>query len=317
MPIKKLKPNIEKSLPLKKQINGERLRLIKNSSFCPVYRNKNGTLYEGDSIAWLKSIKSETIDLVFADPPYNIKKADWDKFENQEEYIRWSMKWIKEAFRILKKTGTLYICGFSEILADLKHPSMKYFKSCKWIIWYYKNKANLGKDWGRSHESILHLRKSLKFIININDVRIPYGKHTLKYPSHPQADTSQYGNRGKRKDIWTPHPLGAKPKDVIEVPTICNGMNEKTPHPTQKPEELLRKLILASSNENDLVLDPFSGSSATLVVAEQLERKWLGCDLSHEYNKFAINRLENVLYKTKKEWIAFDKENENRRNSIR
>ena len=134
----------------------------------------------------------------------------------------------------MKKTGTLYVCGFTEILADLKRPSMKYFKECKWLIWYYKNKANLGRDWGRSHESILHLRKSKEYTMNIDDVRIPYGEHTLKYPSHPQAETSQYGNGGKRKDIWEPHPMGAKPKDVIEVPTTCNGMGEKRPHPTHK-----------------------------------------------------------------------------------
>lgn len=285
--------------------------------FFPVYKNKGNVLYEGDSIEWLKSIKKETIDLIFADPPYNIKKADWDKFESQEKYIDWSMQWIKNAARILKKTGTLYICGFSEILADLKHPSMKYFKNCKWFIWHYKNKANLGKDRGRSHESILHLRKSGKFTMNIDDVRIPYGKHTLKYPSHPQAKTSQYGNGKERKDTWKPHPLGAKPKDVLEIPTTCNGMGEKTPHPTQKPEELLRNLILASSNENDLVLDPFSGSGTTLVAAEQLGRKWLGCDMSCQYNKWAIERLENITYKTKDAWIAYDRANDNRRNLIR
>ena len=296
---------------------GERHPSISGSPFSPIYKSGTNALYEGDSIEWLKSIESETIDLIFADPPYNINKAHWDKFESQEVYIKWSMQWIKEASRVLKSTGTLYICGFSEILADLKHPSMRYFKGCKWLIWYYKNKANLGKDWGRSHESILHLRKSKAFTMNIDDVRIPYGKHTLEYPSHPQAETSQYGNGGKRKDIWTPHPLGAKPKDIIEVPTTCNGMGEKTPHPTQKPEELVRKLILASSNENDIVLDPFSGSGTTLVVAEQLERQWLGCDLSTEYNEWAIERLEQATQKSTAEWIAFDRKNDNRRNSIR
>ncbi|MCK9224064.1 MAG: site-specific DNA-methyltransferase [Candidatus Muirbacterium halophilum] len=274
-------------------------------------------LFEGDSIEWLKSISSESVDLIFADPPYNIKKADWDKFENQEKYIEWSMNWIYEASRVLKPEGTLFICGFSEILADLKHPSMKFFKGCKWIVWYYKNKANLGKDWGRSHESILHLRKNKKFTMNMDDIRIPYGKHTLKYPSHPQAETSQYGNGEKRRDIWTPHPKGAKPKDVIEIPTLCNGMNEKTPHPAQKPEALLRKIILASSNPGDLVIDPFSGSGTTIVVAEQLNRKWMGCDLSNEYNKWAINRLENVSSKTIAEWIKLDKAIEDRRSSIR
>ena len=317
MPVKRLKPEIFQPRLFEPSMRGERLPLHITAPFYPIYKNKENILYEGDSIEWLKSLSSETVDLIFADPPYNIKKADWDKFESQEKYIEWSMQWISEASRVLKKTGTLYICGFSEILADLKHPSMKYFKGCKWLVWYYKNKANLGKDWGRSHESILHLRKSANFTMNIDDVRISYGRHTLKYPAHPQAETSQYGNSGKRKDIWTPHPKGAKPKDIIEVPTTCNGMEEKTPHVTQKPEELLRKMILASSNPNDLVIDPFSGSGTTIVVAEQLGRKWLGCDLSHEYNEWAIQRLENVPRKTKEEWIAIDRENENRRNSIR
>ena len=216
---------------------------------------------------------------------------------------------------ILKPTGSLYVCGFSEILADLKHPSMRYFSSCRWLVWFYRNKANLGKDWGRSHESILHLRKKDFGHINYDDVRIPYGKHTLKYPDHPQADSSQYGRKGSH---WTPNPLGAKPKDVVEIPTTCNGMNEKTPHPTQKPEELLRKLILASSSEGDLVLDPFSGSGTTAVVASQLHRQWLACDENPEYNQWATQRLDSIDHaRTVEQWMAFDRDNYERRRSIR
>jgi len=107
------------------------------------YKHQNGELWLGDSIEWLKTLKSKSVDLIFADPPYNIKKTDWDNFESQEEYIKWSMLWIEQAARVLKDAGTLYICGFSEILADLKHPASKYFKSCRWIVWHYKNKANL------------------------------------------------------------------------------------------------------------------------------------------------------------------------------
>lgn len=226
------------------------------------------------------------------------------------------MEWIIEAARILKPTGSLYICGFSEILADLKHPASKYFKGCKWLVWHYKNKANLGKDWGRSHESILHFRKSKKFTMNIDYVRISYGAHTLKYPSHPQAETSQYGN-GKERDNWEPHPLGAKPKDVIEIPTTCNGMNETTPHPTQKPEALIRKFLMSSSNKNDLVIDPFSGSGTTLVTAEQLGRKWKGCDINFKYNQWAIKRIEESVVMTEEEWFLFDRKNEERRKKIR
>lgn len=282
------------------------------------YSHPHGKLYQGNSIDWLASLDSESVDLIFADPPYNIKKANWDNFETQEEYIAWSIQWISQASRILKRTGSLYICGFSEILADLKYPASTYFKSCRWLIWHYKNKANLGSDWGRSHESIIHFRKSNNVKLNIDDVRIPYNAHTLKYPSHPQAETSAYGKgKSKKHDNWIPNPKGAKPKDVLEIPTTCNGMGETTPHPTQKPEELLRKFVFASSIEGDLVIDPFSGSGTTLVVAEQLNRHWMGCDLSFEYNNWAIKRLENVRHLTKDEWIAFDRKNVERRESIR
>lgn len=287
-------------------------------SFRLQYEHTNGCLYQGDSLEWLASLDSHSVDLVFADPPYNIKKADWDNFDSQEHYIEWSMQWIKQASRILKPTGSLYVCGFSEILADLKHPAMRYFKGCRWLVWHYKNKANLGHDWGRSHESIIHFRKSDATKLNLDDVRIPYGAHTLKYPLHPQADSSAYGKgANKPRDHWQPHPKGAKPKDVFDIPTTCNGMGEKTPHPTQKPEELLRKLVLASSNTGDLVVDPFSGSGTTAVVAEQLNRRWLACDINAEYNRWAIQRLENVRRMTQDEWIAHDRKIAERRESIR
>lgn len=279
------------------------------------YEHPNGKIWISDAVAWLSSLESGTVDLVFADPPYNIKKAEWDSFESQTAYVEWSLQWIEQAARVLKPTGTLYICGFSEILADLKLPAQRFFKGCRWLIWHYKNKANLGSDWGRSHESILHFRKSKDFTLNIDDVRIPYGNHTLKYPEHPQAETSQYG-KGK-KQLWQPHPKGAKPKDVIEIPTTCNGMHEKTPHPTQKPEELLRKIILASSKADDLVIDPFLGSGTTAVVAEQLGRQWQGCDLSLEYSQWAAHRIELVESWPVEKWITYDQDNARRRRSIR
>ncbi|MCY7282945.1 MAG: site-specific DNA-methyltransferase [Cyanobacteria bacterium CAN_BIN43] len=280
------------------------------------YKHSNGQLYQGDSIAWLLSVESESVDLIFADPPYNLNKAEWDSFESQEDYIDWSLQWICQAARVLKPTGSLYVCCFSETLADLKHPASQYFKGCRWLVWHYKNKANLGNDWGRSHESIIHFRKSAAVKLNLDDVRIPYGTHTLKYPSHPQADSSLYSN-GQKRDRWLPHPKGAKPKDVIDIPTTCNGMGETTPHPTQKPEELVRKFVLASSQPGDLVIDPFSGSGTTVVVAEQLGRRWMGCDLNAEYNQWAIARLETVRRMTAAEWIAFDRSNAQRRESIR
>ena len=281
------------------------------------YSHPNGEIWVGDAIAWLRSLPSESVDLIFADPPYNIKKAEWDTFESQEEYVKWSIKWIEQAARLLKPTGTLYVCGFSEILADLKLPASQFFRGCRWLVWHYKNKANLGSDWGRSHESILHFRKNRQFKFNIDDVRISYGNHTLKYPEHPQAETSQYGKGSSKGHLWRPHPKGAKPKDVLEIPTTCNGMHEKTPHPTQKPEELLRTIILASSAPGDLVIDPFLGSGTTAVVADQLKRKWKGCDISLKYCQWASRRVELVEDWPIEKWIQYDLENAERRKSIR
>ena len=317
MPIKRPKTNNGLLFPDAGPIRGiQHHPTATADSVSPFYTHLNGSLYLGDCITWLETLEPSSIDLIFADPPYNIKKAEWDSFESQEHYIEWSMQWIQPAARALKPSGSLYICGFSEILADLKHPASRLFQKCKWLVWHYRNKANLGNDWGRSHESILHLRKSDKFKLNVDNVRIPYGNHTLKYPSHPQAETSQYGN-GNERDDWTPHPLGAKPRDVIEIPTTCNGMGEKTPHPTQKPEELLRRLILGASNEGDMVIDPFSGSGTTVVVAEQLGRRWMGCDTNSEYNQWAVDRIETVPSRTVAQWIEFDRSTAARRESIR
>ena len=281
-----------------------------------VWQGARGQLWQGDATLWLRALPAHSVDLVVADPPYNIAKASWDEFDDDEHYLQWSLQWIEEAARVLKPQGTLYVFGFSEILADLKRPSMQFFKGCRWLVWNYRNKANLGSDWGRSHESILHLRKGATTKINVDDVRIPYGAHTLKYPSHPQAQSSNFGDGGAR-DNWTPNPRGAKPKDVLEVPTTCNGMGEKTPHPTQKPEELIRKLVLASSQAGEMVLDPFSGSGTTAVVAQQLGRCFLACEREAQYNEWAAQRLESARQMSVEGWIEFDRKNALRREGIR
>jgi len=283
-----------------------------------VFSNSDGTLFQGDSLLWLKGLPDSCVDMAFADPPYSIGKADWDCFKSHEEYLSWCEKWICEISRVLKKDGTCYICGFSEILADVKYRTQKYFDGCRWIVWHYKNKANLGFDWGRSHESILHFRKSKTTRLNVDDIRIPYNAHTLKYPSHPQAETSAYGNgRQCQFTSWKPNERGAKPKDVFDIPTTCNGMGEKTPHPTQKPEELLRKLVLASSDPGELVIDPFSGSGTTAVVAQQLHRRWMVCDMNGEYNLWALQRINAVADHPVEYWIDMDREVNKRRESIR
>ena len=288
-------------------------KLFKDEKPDPYLSTKTGLLFQGDSIPWLRAISDKSVDLIFADPPFDSGRAKTSGYRAQEIYINWSMEWISESARILKPRGTLVICGFTEILADLKHPASKFFRGgCKWLIWYYKNKANMGTDWGRSHESLLILRKSKNFTMNLDPVRIPYREHTLKYPYRTTADGSP--RERKFSDDWTPNPLGAKPKDVLEIPTAGSGAEEKTAHPAQKPEELLRKIIASASREGEIVLDPFAGSGTALVAADQLRRRWVGCEINPEYNKFAKDRICFPLtHKTPEEWLEFDRDRDRQR----
>ena len=253
------------------------------------HRGDGGELWHSDALALLGTLADASVDLVVTDPPYAIAKAEWDEFESLEAYVDWCDTWIAEVARVLAPHGSAYVCGFSEILADVKARSARRFSACRWLVWSYRNKANLGKDWGRSHESILHLRKA-DARIDVDAVRVPYNGHTTRYPTRVQAVSSQYG-RGVRRDKWEPHPLGAKPRDVLEIPVICNGMAEKTPHATQKPEALIEKLVLASSAPGQLVVDPFVGSGTTAVVAAKLGRRWLAGDADARYVGLARERI--------------------------
>ena len=251
-----------------------------------------GTLWCADAMDLLRTIDDASVDLVVADPPYAIAKESWDDFESIDAYVDWCDQWLAEVARVLAPTGSAYVCGFSEILADVKARSARRFAGgCRWLVWYYRNKANLGNDWGRSHESIIHLRKQRRVRLDVDQVRVPYNDHTKRYPERVQAVSSQYG-RGHRRDRWTPHPLGAKPRDVIEIPVLCNGMPEKTAHSTQKPEELIRRLIAGTTRAGALVVDPFVGSGTTAVMAERLGRRWIAGDADARYVGLARRRLQ-------------------------
>jgi site-specific DNA-methyltransferase (adenine-specific) len=250
-----------------------------------------GALYQGCGVTWLERQPAGSVHLIVADPPYNIGKTEWDRFRSKAEYLAWSRRWIAAAHRALTPTGSLYVMGFSEALAEVQVAVQSEWASVRWLIWYYRNKANLKDDWGRSHESLLLLRKGRAFTFNTDDVRIPYNAHTVRYPERTQAETSQYG--GGRAERWRPHPLGARPRDVLEIPVLCNGTPEKTAHPTQKPVQLIRRLVLASSNEGELVVDPFAGSGTTALVAELHGRRWATCELDAGYVALAARRLED------------------------
>jgi site-specific DNA-methyltransferase (adenine-specific) len=279
--VPKRPPRLDQALPVPRD--------LRKSGPTRAYRDERGELWHCDVMDLLRRLPDASVDLVVTDPPYAIAKEEWDEFESLDAYVDWCDTWLAQVARVLAPHGSAYVCGFSEILADVKARSARRFAGCRWLVWYYRNKANLGSDWGRSHESILHLRgEDAK--LDVDAVRVPYNGHTTKYPARVQAVNSQYG-RGVRRDRWEPHPLGAKPRDVLEVPVICNGMTEKTAHATQKPEALIEKLVLASSAPGQLVVDPFVGSGTTAVVAAKLGRKWLAGDADARYVGLARGRL--------------------------
>lgn len=254
------------------------------------YASAGGELWRADVLELLGALADGSVDLVVTDPPYAIAKAAWDEFASLDAYVDWCDAWLAEVRRVLAPHGSAYVCGYSEILADVKARSARRFAACKWLVWYYRNKANLGRDWGRSHESILHLRAAKDVRIDVDAVRIPYNGHTTRYPDRIQAVSSQYGGKSKG-DTWRPHPLGAKPRDVFEIPVLCNGMEERSFHPTQKPEALIEKLILASSQPGQLVVDPFVGSGTTALVAARLGRRWLAGDADGGFVGLVRERL--------------------------
>lgn len=260
----------------------------------PLLSTRLGALYCADAIQWMSTIKPACCRLIIADPPYNMRKESWDRLGTLTEYIAWTREWVSQSHRLLTADGTLYLCGLPETLAQVAVAVRPMFASMRFLVWSYRNKANMTDDWGRAHEGILHLRKGRGMVFNTDEVRVPYNSHTTRYPEHPQAATSHYGG-GRRPapvaGLWKPHPGGARPRDVIEVPTLCNGSPEKTRHPTQKPEELIRRLVLASSNENDLVIDPFGGSGTTYAVCESNGRRWLGCEREELFCRLILERL--------------------------
>lgn len=227
---------------------------------------------QGNCIDVLKSISDCSIDLVVADPPYNVGKdygngSDKQQFDN---YISFTKQWLKECHRVLKTDGTIYIfVGFRFIsyLYQILENDLK-MNFVNWISWHYTQGIGKTKGFSPRHDDILMFSKSDKYVFNLDDIRIP------------QKFYRKINNM-----------RGANPGDVWEVSHIHYCQKNRQPHPTQKPEALIERMVLASSNEQDTVLDPFSGSGTTLRVCQQLNRNAIGIELNSEYVELTKERL--------------------------
>ena len=234
----------------------------------------------GDAIEKLAEIEAESVDLIVADPPYNLGKDYGNNHDIRgfEQYLLFSRKWLKQAHRILKPKGTIYVfMGFRFIsyFYDILDRELGMFFN-SWVVWHYTQGIGKKKGFSPRHDDILVFNKSEDFVFNLDKIRVPQ-----KY----------YRERNNMR--------GANPGDVWEFSHVhyCNENREN--HPTQKPEGLIERMILASSNEGFTVLDPFLGSGTTLRVCQQLKRKGIGIEINPDYVKMTQNRL-------KREFNGFD-----------
>lgn len=246
--------------------------------------NGNSMAILGDSLEVLKTMKSNSVTLIFADAPYNIGKDfgnNKDKWDSVYEYIEWCKSWIDECMRVLTDNGTIYFMTATQHMPYLDvYVSEKYNVLCR-IVWTYDSSGVQSKKmYGSLYEPILMVNKSSKskYIFNHEDILV-------------EAKT---GARRKlidyRKDPPQPYSSEKVPGNVWGFSRVRFKMDEYENHPTQKPEALLERIIKASSNEGDVVLDPFSGSFTTSAVAVKLNRIAVGIDMNEEYFEIGLRR---------------------------
>jgi DNA modification methylase len=226
----------------------------------------------GDALELFKGIANESIDLIVADPPYNLGKDYGNNHDLKgfDDYIRFTKDWLSEAERVLKPNGTIYVfmgVRFISYLYDILDRELQLFFN-SWIVWHYTQGLGKTKGFSPRHDDILAFNKSKDFIFNLDNVRVPQ-----KY----------YRERNNMR--------GANPGDVWQFSHVHYSNPNRQNHPTQKPEGIIERIVLASSNKGDLVLDPFSGSGTTLRVCQQLDRRAIGFELNPEYVDMARLRL--------------------------
>jgi site-specific DNA-methyltransferase (adenine-specific) len=253
------------------------------------------TIYNEDCITGMKPIPDESVDIIICDPPYNIGKDFGNNSDKQtmDDYLAWCDQWIAECMRILKPTGTLYIYGFSEILAFIR---VRISCNVRWLVWHYTNKVTPSLNfWQRTHESILCCYKN-KPLFNRDDVREPYTETFLKNAAGKvRKPTVGRFSDGNKETTYTAHEGGALPRDVIKVPALAGGAGkkERVDHPTQKPMYLCDILIKAALNKSSptLLVVPFAGSGSECVSAKKNNVDFIGFEINNEYIHVANNRL--------------------------
>lgn len=232
----------------------------------------------GDAISTMKEMESNVVDLVIADPPYNLAKDYKATKDNMQfgEFISFTRNWLTEASRILKPGGTIYVFMGMRLIS-YTHVIMEQdlgLEFRNWITWYYTQGLGKRKGFSSRHDDILMFTKPGKNpTFNLDDIRVPQ-----KY----------YRSINNMR--------GANPGNVWEFSHVHYSQSNRKAHPTQKPEGIIERMILASSNKNDVIVDPFSGSGTTVRVAQQLDRQAIGIDIEPSFIEESKQRLSEPFY---------------------
>lgn len=256
------------------------------------------TIVEGDCIKLLSRLPAGSIDLAFADPPFNIgyEYDVYDDKKDRDEYLDWTGKWIKQVFRALRSSGTFWLAIGDEYAAEAKVLSQQIgFTTRSWVIWYYTFGVNCTNKFTRSHAHLFYFVKDPnEFTFSQQEIRVPSARQLV-------YNDRRANPRGRLPDdTWI-----LRPQDLVDgftpaentwyFPRVAGTFSERAGfHGCQMPEQLLGRIIRACSNPGDLVLDPFSGSATTLAVAKKLGRKFIGFELSRDYVLRGTARTESA-----------------------
>ncbi len=249
-------------------------------------------IYCADVFGFLERLEPESVDLAIIDPPYNLNQGEWDRFADLDEFMVFTVRYLDGVLAALKPTGSLYLfnTAFNAalILGALRERGMVYRN---WITWYKKDGFSAcRRRFCNNQETILFFTKSEKdYTFHCDAVRVPY----LSDERIRAAQTKGILKNGKR---WYPNPDGKLCTDVWEFPSVRltnkrDGRTVKQKHPTPKPEGMIERMLLASSDEGDVVLDLFSGTGTTAYCAKKLGRRFVGCENNPDYCALIEERL--------------------------
>jgi site-specific DNA-methyltransferase (adenine-specific) len=248
----------------------------------------------GDCLRHLAELPPASVDLAFADPPFNIG-YEYDVYNDRQDrkaYLAWSERWLAAVRRVLKPHGSFYLAIGDEYVAELKVRLDDLGLTMRnWIVWHYTFGVNCKRKFNRSHAHILYyVMDPKRYTFNADAVRVPSARQTT------YADRRANPAGKLPDDTWVLRPQEdprcfPPESDTWYVARVCGTFKERTNHPCQMPEAVLERIIAVSSNPGDLVLDPFAGSGTTLAVAKRLGRRYLGIELSPEYAERVRERL--------------------------